>query len=58
MNTMTLNQLQALVASPEWRAADRTEALVRSIQQTLKVEGIVVTAVHTALKSCRSTDGF
>ena len=30
--------------TPEWKAIDRTESLVRSIQQSLKAEGYIVSA--------------
>jgi len=36
---MSLSELRALVRSAPWRAVDRTEMLIRSIQQSLQVEG-------------------
>lgn len=37
--SMSLSELRSLVRSTPWRAVDRTEKLIRSIQQSLQVEG-------------------
>jgi hypothetical protein len=37
--SMSLSELRALVRSAPWRAVDRTEKVIRSIQQSLQVEG-------------------
>ncbi len=42
MNGLSLNQLRSLVRSPRWRSVDRTERVIRSIQQSLHVEGYEV----------------
>lgn len=38
----TLSKLRALVRSPEWQSVDRTDQIVRSIQQSLRAEGYEV----------------
>jgi hypothetical protein len=45
----TLSALLALVQSPGWRRTDRTESAVRSIQQSLRVEGVTVTRENVLL---------
>jgi len=35
----TLSELRAVVRSPSWQLVDRTDQLVRSIQQSMRVEG-------------------
>ncbi len=55
---VTLSQLRALVGADEWKAMDRTESLMRSIQQSMRVEGYYVSlqGVRDALE--RSRVGF
>lgn len=35
----TLSELRAVIRSPEWQKVDRTDQLIRSIQQSMRAEG-------------------
>jgi hypothetical protein len=52
----TLSELRALVRSPSWQSVDRTDQLVRSIQQSMRVEGYDVDSetVLRALEESRT----
>lgn len=50
----TLSELRTLVRSPQWQSVDRTDQLVRSIQQSLRAEGYDVDA-DTVLRAMQQS---
>jgi len=53
----SLSELRALVRSSPWRAVDRTEKLIRSIQQSLQVEGYDVERAVVLEALCAAGQG-